>query len=104
LWDGTWTGHTVFVATGTFNAASGDADATIDRTFVGFVTADRAAGTMHLIGTMHIDGASNTESIHERIVSGTGVFAGSTGRIVVEGISIAGVLGHGGYHGTWRRS
>jgi hypothetical protein len=100
-WDGAWVGHTTYRAVGTFDAASGDIHATIDETFVGLVSATRAAGTLHLLGTVDIDGASGTGLVRERLVGGTDAFDGSSGTVVFDGAQVAAVVGHGGYQGTW---
>jgi len=37
-WDGTWVGHTVYRAEGTFDLATGDLHATVDETLFGVVS------------------------------------------------------------------
>jgi hypothetical protein len=102
-WDGTWTGHTHYVVRATLDLVTGSGTGTIDETLVGIVTAGASPGTMHLLGTLNVDGATNTVEVDETIVGGTGAFAGSTGQVVFEGLQLSGVIGSGGYHGTWHR-
>jgi hypothetical protein len=103
FWDGGWTGQTHFVATGTLDLVSGDASMTIDETFSGVATEDRSHGTLHLLGTITLDGATSTARIHEVIVGGTGQLADAVGDVVFEGTQLSAVGGHGGYHGWWSR-
>lgn len=103
FWDGAWTGQTHFVATGTLDLMSGDGSATIDETFYGVATGDRSHGTLHLVGTVILDGATSTLRVHEGVVGGTGQFADATGDVVFEGTQLGAVIGHGGYHGWWAR-
>jgi hypothetical protein len=103
VWDGVWTGQTHFVAVGTLDLVSGDLSATIDETFYGVTTEDRSYGTLHLLGTISIDGATSTARVHEVVVGGTGQFAGAMGDVVFEGTQVSAVSGHGGYHGWWSR-
>ncbi|MEA2617439.1 MAG: hypothetical protein QOE72_3222 [Chloroflexota bacterium] len=103
FWDGVWTGHTHFVATGTQDLVSGDMSMTIDEIFYGVATEDHSRGTLHLLGTITIDGATSTVRVHEVVVGGTGQFAGAVGDVVFEGTQLSAVSGHGGYHGWWSR-
>jgi hypothetical protein len=103
FWDGMWTGQTHFVATGTVDLVSGNMSTTIDETFYGVATEERSRGTLHLLGTVTVDGASSTVRVHEVIVGGTGEFAGAMGDVVFEGAQLSAVSGHGGYHGWWSR-
>jgi hypothetical protein len=100
-WDGAWVGHTVYRAVGTVDLVSGDFHATLDETLTGLVAATRQAGTLHLLGTVDVVGATGECVVHERMVGGTGAFAGSTGTVEFDGNQVAVALGHGGYHGTW---
>jgi hypothetical protein len=100
-WDGSWVGHTVYRVAGTLDVASGDIHATIDETLNGLVSATRAAGTLHLVGTVDVDGATGAIVVRERIVGGTGAFEGSSGTVEFDGAQVALVVGHGGYQGTW---
>ena len=100
-WDGGWAGHTVYRAVGTLDLVSGDIHATVDETLVGVVAATQESGTLQLVGTVDIDGATGTFLARERIVGGTGAFEGSAGTVDFEGFQAAAVVGHGGYHGTW---
>jgi hypothetical protein len=102
LWDGTWTGHTHFIAKGATDLVSGDGTGTLDETFVGTAPADHSKGSLHLLGDWVMDGASSTIRIHETIVDATGQFAGAKGQVTFEGL-LGGNLGHGGYHGWWSR-
>ena len=103
-WDGAWTGHTRYVVSGTFHLLSGDFNGSIDETFTGVATADRSFGTLHLLGSITVYGATNTIVIDERIVGGTQNFTGTTGRVVFVGVQYSGVVGHGGYSGYWTRA
>jgi hypothetical protein len=100
-WDGVWVGHTVYKAVGTLDIATGDIHAIVGETLFGVISATRAAGTLKLIGTVDVDGATGTFLAWEQIVGGTGAFEGSSGDVVFEGFQAAAVAGHGGYHGTW---
>jgi len=100
-WDGAWVGHTVYRAVGTMNVLTGDFHATLDETLTGVIAATHAPGTLHLLGTVDVDGDTGECVVHERIVGGTGAFAGSIGTVEFDGNQLATVLGHGGYHGTW---
>lgn len=100
-WLGSWTGHSLLRAFGTLDLATGDAHASIDETFFGVVTATRAPGALHLLGTVDLDEASHTIVVRERLVGGTGAFVGSSGTVVFEGLQVGPVVGQGGYHGTW---
>jgi hypothetical protein len=101
MWEGTWVGHTLYRAAGTLDVVSGDIHATVDETLVGLVSATRAAGTLHLVGSVEVDGATGSMVVRERIVGGTGAFEGSSGTAVFDGAQVALVAGHGGYQGTW---
>jgi hypothetical protein len=99
-WDGSWTGHTFYRLSGTLDLVTGDFHGDVDEMLVGFVTVTRAAGTLHLVGTLDVDGASNTVVVGERIVGGTGAFGRSSGTVIFEGLAL-GTVGQGGYHGAW---
>jgi hypothetical protein len=100
-WDGAWVGHTVYRAVGTMNLITGDFHATLDETLTGMVAAAHAPGTLHLLGTVDVDGLTGACVVHERMVGGTGAFEGSSGTVEFDGNQVATVLGHGGYHGRW---
>ena len=102
IWDGSWVGHTLYKATGTVELLTGDLHGTLDETLVGAPAGSGATGTLHLTGTVDIDGRTSTAVVRERIVGGTGAFEGSSGDVVFEGTQLGPVTGHGGYHGTWR--
>ncbi len=95
-WDGAWTGHTHYVITTTADFTTGDSSGTIDETFVGVDRAKKTPGTLHLIGTVTADGATNTLVIKEHITGGSGAFAELTGNAVFEGTQLSGLVGHGG--------
>ena len=57
-WDGTWVGHTVYRVVGTLDVVTGDIHATVDETLVGLVSATRTVGTLHLVGSAEVDGAT----------------------------------------------
>jgi hypothetical protein len=103
-WDGVWAGHTHYVVNGTLDLVTGNASGTIDETLVGVVTASASPGTLHLVGTFDVDGATNTIEVDETLVGGTGAFAASHGHVTFEGVQLSGAAGHGGYHGTWTRA
>ena len=100
-WDGDWAGHTHYVVAGTLDVVTGNFHGTIDETLIGMVTRSRAVGTLHLIGTVDLDGATNTLVVAESLAGGTGPFAGAGGNVTFEGVQASGVIGHGGYHGMW---
>ena len=100
-WDGDWVGHTRYRLVGTMDLVTGDFHGKVDETLVGVVGATRVPGTMHLVGTFAVDGATGTVVVWEQILGGTGAFAGSSGTVVFEGTVLAAGTGHGGYHGTW---
>ena len=101
MWDGAWAGQTAYRLVGTMDLVSGDIHATLDETLVGMVSATRRPGLLHLAGTVDVDGATDTLVVWERIIGGSGAFAGSSGTVVFDGFQAAAVVGHGGYHGTW---
>lgn len=101
IWDGSWVGHTLYRVAGTLDVVTGDIHATVDETLLGVVSATRAAGTLHLVGTADVDGETGTLIVRERIVGGTGAFEGSSGTVVFDGAQVALVAGHGGYQGSW---
>lgn len=100
-WDGDWVGHTVYRVVGTVDLVTGDLHATLDETLTGLVAATHGAGTLHLLGTVHVVGATGACVVRERIVGGTGAFEGSSGAVEFDGQQVAVAVGHGGYHGTW---
>lgn len=100
---GSWTGHTVYRLSGVLDLLTGDLHGFVDETLVGVVTSTRAAGTLHLVGPLVVDGATSTVVVRERIVGGTGAFLGSSGIVEFVGLAVGGV-GQGGYHGTWTHS
>jgi hypothetical protein len=97
-WDGSWVGHTFYRVAGTLDVVGGDIHAIVDETLVGLVSTTRAAGTLHLLGTVDVDGATGAMVVRERIVGGTGAFEGSSGTAVFDGSQLA---LHGGYQGSW---
>lgn len=98
-WSGTWTGVTLYKASGTFDLlgdSSGSGDLT--ETFTG--RADTGGvGTLtfaeHIVvlpgGATHIDA---------RITSGTGALAGATGTVTFVG-TVNAITGSGTYSGSW---
>lgn len=100
-WDGSWVGHTFYRVAGTLDVVRGDIHATVDETLVGAVSVTHAAGTLHLLGTVEVDGATGAMVVRERIAGGTGAFEGSSGTVVFDGSQVALVVGHGGYQGNW---
>jgi hypothetical protein len=65
-WDGDWLGHTAYRAAGTLDVVSGDFHATLDETLTGLVSATRAGGTLHLLGTVDVVGATGALVVRER--------------------------------------
>ena len=100
-WDGTWVGHTVYRATGSVDLLTGDLHGTVDETFVGVPGPSGAPGTLRFLGTVDADGATGSVVLRERIVAGTGGFAGSSGDVLFHGAHVGPLVAHGGYHGTW---
>ena len=103
FWDGSWTGQTTYTAKGKINFLTGDSTGTVDETFNGISTSDDSTGTLHFLERYHLDGATNVLHIDCRIVGGTGDWVGSRGHAVFDAFQLLGLVGHGGYSGTWIR-
>ena len=101
VWDGSFTGHTLYTASGTFDVISGDVRGTIDERLIGIDTATRKRGILHVVGTFAVDGATDGLIVSERIVGGAGVFAGSSGWLEFDAFILPTSTGYGGYHGVW---
>ncbi|MDP9183149.1 MAG: DUF3224 domain-containing protein [Actinomycetota bacterium] len=95
LWDGDFTGRTVVHGTALMNITTGALTGTYTETFYGTYVPDGRTGSFTTRGT-----ATSTEHLtffaRARIVSGTCGFAGSTGQLAYDGLSV-----HGGYVGRW---
>lgn len=101
-WDGSFLGQTYYTAAGTIDLVTGDASGTVDERLVGLVTATRKRGVLHVAGTFEVDGASNTALVLEKILGGTGAFAGSQGWLEFDAFLLPTSTGYGGYHGVWK--
>lgn len=98
---GDWVGHVVFTASGTVDMETRQADATAEQWFYGIYAKDGSSGSIHFRSVVHID--LSTGAFHDTswILDGTCGFAGSSGRIEFEGAQPAGLVGSGGYVGSW---
>jgi hypothetical protein len=103
VWDGSWTGQTMYTAQGTINLLTGDARGTLDETFYGVSTLDQTTGTLHFLERFFVQGATDTIHIDLKLTGGTGDWVGSRGTATFDGVQASGVAGHGGYSGTWIR-
>ena len=103
LWDGGWTGQTVYTVHGKINFLTGDSSGTLSETFYGVYTGDQSSGTLTFVEKYRLDGATNGLHIDLKITGGTGDWAGSRGNATFDGTQFLGIAGHGGYVATWVR-
>jgi len=101
VWDGSFTGHTYYTASGTYDLVSGDVSGTVDERLIGVVTATRRRGILHVAGTFRLDGSTNALIVSETILGGAGAFAGSRGWLEFDAFILPTSTGYGGYHGEW---
>ena len=101
LWCGDWTGVTTYTMRGTVDLVTSASTGTLEETFNGSAT-NGDAGSLTLTETFTLD-AAGTVAIRIRIVSGTGDFTGSRGRVEFAGHMISIATGSGTYHGRWTR-
>ena len=101
-WDGAWSGQTSYVVTADTDLVTGNTKGTIDETLTGIDTATQRPGTLHLNGSLQVDGATNTIQVEESIIDGTGAFSHLSGHATFEGVQVSGAAGHGGYHAEIR--
>ena len=100
-WDGDWVDYTVYRAVGVLDVVSGDSRTALDEALTGLLAATRAVGTPHRVGTVEVVAATGAVIERERMVGGTGAFAGSSGTVMSVGNQVGPVSGRGGYQGTW---
>jgi hypothetical protein len=103
LWDGGWTGQTMYTVHGKINFLTGDSSGTLKETFYGIYTADDSQGTLTFVERYKLDGATNGLHIDLKITGGTGDWVGSRGTSTFDGTQFLGLAGHGGYSATWIR-
>jgi hypothetical protein len=101
-WEGSWTGATHYVVTGTYRPTTGDMSGTLEETFTGANVADRSHGTLSFHERFSIDGATSVLHIDTDILGGDGdpTFRCSSGHVTFDGLA-PGPTGFGGYRGTW---
>jgi hypothetical protein len=101
-WEGSWTGLTHYVITGTLNPSTGDMRGTLDETFVGTWVPDRSHGSLTFHERFTLDGATSVVHIDTDVLGGEGdpAFRCSSGHLTFDGLA-PGQTGFGGYQGRW---
>lgn len=96
-WQGTWNGITTYTMSGTLDLVTNESSGVLNETFTG------RPGTLSLTERFALDAAGHLH-IACRIVSGTGQFAATRGRVVFDGQMIGIVSGSGTYSGELKHS
>jgi hypothetical protein len=99
VWQGTWTGVTVYHAEGTYDVLSGDSAGRLQETFRGH-DVDGRRGTISFDESYVLVGSTSMIHIDARIAGATGGFAGARGAVTFDGTDNV-ATGFGTYAGRW---
>lgn len=100
---GDWAGIGHVHATGTVDPISGDARGRFTDV-LDITLADGTVGSVRLVGTLSVDGATGVQTLQGRLDRGTGALRGAVGTVRMSGFSaLTGGPALGNYQGRWHQ-